>query len=258
MFSPTLLRVFGTASSAVFFLLAPISQADPGDDLIKSGDAFDAKLQEAEALKFYLPAEKLQPRNARLLVSISRQYRHLAIDATTSAEKLRLGQIALEYAKRAAALAPNDSEAQLSVGVSYGKLLPYEGTKQQMAASPLIKASADAAIRLDPKNDLAWFILGRWHEVLADVTGVKRALGSLVYGKIPTSTNEAAVSCFEKAIAINPHRLRYYVELGRTYAQMGRTADARRFIEKGLAMPDVEKDDPETKAHGRESLGKLR
>lgn len=246
------------AVSALWFSVGAIARSEPGDDLIRSGDAFDAKMNEAEALKFYLPAEKLQPKNARLLVSISRQYRHLATEATTSAEKLWLGKIALEYAKRAASLAPNDSEAQLSVGICYGKLLPLEGTKQQMAASPLIKASADTAIRLDPRNDLAWYTLGRWHEVLADVTGVKRTLGSLFYGKIPTTTNEAAVSCFEKAIEINPRRLRHYIELGRTYAQMGRTNDARRLIEKGLAMPDLEKDDPETKLRGRETLEKLR
>jgi hypothetical protein len=39
---------------------------------------------------------------------------------------------------------------------------------------------------------------------------------------------------------------------------MKRTADARSFIEKGLAMPDTEKDDPETKRQGREVLAKLR
>ena len=50
----------------------------------------------------------------------------------------------------------------------------------------------------------------------------------------------------------------HYVELGRTYAQMGKKDDARRFINKGIAMPDVEKDDPETKQHGRETLKKLR
>jgi hypothetical protein len=50
----------------------------------------------------------------------------------------------------------------------------------------------------------------------------------------------------------------HYVELGRAYAQMGRTAEARRFIEKGLAMPNVEKDDPETKRRGQETLAKLR
>jgi hypothetical protein len=49
----------------------------------------------------------------------------------------------------------------------------------------------------------------------------------------------------------------HYVELGRTYAVMGRTAEARKFISKGLAMPDTEKDDPETKRQGREILQQL-
>jgi hypothetical protein len=52
------------------------------------------------------------------------------------------------------------------------------------------------------------------------------------------------VWCFQKAIEINPNRLMHYVELGQTYAQMGKTADARRLIAKGLAMPDVEKMTP--------------
>jgi hypothetical protein len=49
----------------------------------------------------------------------------------------------------------------------------------------------------------------------------------------------------------------HYIELGRVYAQMGRTEEARRFITKGLAMPDTEKDDPETKRQGQEVLAKL-
>jgi tetratricopeptide (TPR) repeat protein len=244
--------------AAAALLLASIAlEAEPGDELIKSGDVFDAKLEEAEALKFYLPAEKLQPKNAPLLVSISRQYRHKAVDAAPREEKIKLSGIALRYAQRAAALAPNDSNAQLSVAICYGKLLPFEGTKEQLDASPRIKAAADRAIKLDPRNDLAWHVLGRWHKVLADVGGVQRVLGSFIYGKIPTSTNEAAAKCFEKAIEINPNRLKHYIALGQTYAQMGRVADARRFIEKGLAMPDLEKDDPEMKFNGREALEKL-
>jgi Flp pilus assembly protein TadD len=60
-----------------------------------------------------------------------------------------------------------------------------------------------------------------------------------------------------RAITINPHRLMHYIELGRIYAQMGRKEEAREFINKGLAMPATEKDDPETKQRGRETLAKL-
>ncbi len=233
-------------------------QAQSANDLVILGDGFDRTFQAAKALQHYLPAEKLDPKNVPLLLRIARQYRHLMTDATPDTEKLRLGAIALTYGLRAAALAPNDSEAQLSPAITYGKMLPLQGSQQQVDASPRIKAGADKAIHLDPRNDVAWHVLGRWHQALANVSGLKRALGGLIYGKLPTTTNEAAVACFDKAIAINPSRLRNYIELGRTYAQMGQNAEARLFIAKGLAMPNTEHDDPELKQRGRDSLAKLR
>ena len=81
-------------------------RADSPNDLVTKGDAFDVRLEAAEALQFYLPAEKLQPTNVSLAGAFARQYRHLMANATTGDEKLRLGGIALDYAQRAAALAP--------------------------------------------------------------------------------------------------------------------------------------------------------
>ena len=231
--------------------------ADSADELIRKGDVFYDKLQPAEALKFYLPAEKLDPNNARLLVRIARQYRHLMSDAPKREDKVQLGSTAVTYAQRAVALAPNDPEAQLAVAISLGKVLPLQGTKEQFANSSLIKAAADKVIALDPGNDLAWQIVGRWYLNLADVGSVKRALAQIAYGRLPAAKYEDAERCFLKAIALNPNRLMHYIELGRTYAQMDRDADARKFITKGLAMPETERDDPETKERGREILKKL-
>jgi tetratricopeptide (TPR) repeat protein len=254
------LRFFVKDFRATAVLLAVLASAraeSPGD-LVRNGDVFDAKFQATEALQCYLPAERLEPTNVRILLRIARQYRHLMADATGREEKLRLGDIALKYALRAAVLRPDDSEAQLSIAISYGKMLPLMGVKDQIEASRQIKKTVDKAIRLDPNNDLAWHVLGRWHRVLSEVSTFKRSVASLVYSNLPQTTPEEAVRCFQRAIEINPNRLMHYVELGRAYAQMGRTAEARQFIEKGLAMPDVVKDDPETKRRGQETLAKLR
>jgi len=248
-----------TLSAALALALANTGMAaESAGELIQQGGVFYAKMQAAEALKFYLRAEKLDPNNVRLLVRIAREYRHLMSDATMAAEKLQLGNTAVDYALRAVALAPDDPEAQLAVAISYGKLLPIEGTRQQVADSRLIKIAADRVIALDPTNDLAWHVLGRWYLALADVGTVRRALAQVAYGRLPPAKYEDAVRCFEKAIALNPNRLMHYIELGRTYAQMGRDADARKFIIKGLAMSDTEKDDPETKNLGLQLLKKLR
>lgn len=243
--------------AAVLLLSCAVSRAQSAADLMQSGDVYDLKFQAADALRYYLPAEKLEPANVALLVRIARQYRHLMSDAGTGAEKIKIGAVALNYGRRAAKLGPNDSDAQISTAITYGRMLPYQSNKEQVAATPLIKAAADRAIALNPRNDVAWHVLGRWHQVLANVGVLKHLLGGMIYGKLPTTTNEAAIECFERAIAINPRRPRHFIELGRTYAQMGKSADARKYIEKGLNMPDMEKDDAEVKQRGREALTKL-
>ena len=248
-----------TLSAALALAFASTgAAAESAQELIHRGDVFYAKLQAAEALKYYLPAEKLDPKNVRLLVHIAREYRHLMSDATNASEKLQLGNTAVDYAQRAVALGPNDPEAQLAVAISYGKMQPMEGTKQRIANSRLIKIAVDKAIELDPNNDLAWHVLGRWHLALADIGTVKRFFAQVAYEELPPAKYEDAVSCFKKAIALNPNRLMHYIELGRVYAQTGKEAEARKFITKGLGMAETEKDDPETKNFGRQILKKLR
>lgn len=248
----TVFAIAGLAISATTF------GADPAcDELIKKGDVYYAKLQPTEALKYYLPAEKIEPQNVPLLVRIARQYRHLHSECSEKSAKEKCAETAVQYANRAAALAPNDAEAQLAVAVSYGKLLPFEGTKEQLACSKTIKAAAEKAIQLDPRGDLAWQVLGRYYYNYADVSPVRRALGNIRYGNIPEAKFEDAAKCFEKAIELNPNRLMHYIELGRTYVKLNRHVEARKLITKGLSMPNTEKDDPETKQVGRELLKSL-
>jgi len=246
------------AVSAALLLAGSSAHAGPADALIGQGDVYYDQLNATESLKYYLPAEKLDPDNVRLLVRISREYRHLMSDASPASEKIRLGNLAVAYAKRAASLGPTDSEAQLAVAISYGKLQPEESNAEKLQTSRIIKAETDRALKLDPNSDLAWHILGRWNMGFAEVTGVKRALAEVMYGKLPNATYEDAAKCFERAIELRPDRLMHYIELGHVYAQMGRTAEARQLITKGLAMRDTEKDDPETKRRGEEELAKLR
>lgn len=250
--------LFSTLLAAALCLAGQARGADSADELIQKGDVFYAKLEPAEALKFYLPAEKLEPENVALIVRIARQYRHLMVDTTAQESKLQFANTAVNYADRAAALSPNDPEAQLAVAISYGKRLPLVGSKQQIGDSRVIKLAADKVLALDAQNDLGWQVLGRWYLGLAEVSPVKRALAQVIYGKLPAAKYEDAQRCFEKAIALNPNRLMHYIELGRTYADMGRTTEARKCLLKGLAMPPTEKDDPETKDSGRQILASLR
>src|SRR4051794_16090873 len=155
---------------AVLCLSGLTTRAEDTDALIAKGDQFDKRLQAQEALEEYLPANKQEPNNVKLLICIARQYRHLMSDAPSKQEKLRLGYLSLEFANHAAALAPKNAEAQLSPAISLGKMLPFMSSKDQFNAQPRIKAAVDRTLVLDPDNDNAWHILGRWNRVLANVS----------------------------------------------------------------------------------------
>ena len=223
-------------------------------ELVKSGDVHDARSESNAALRYYLPAEKLNPNNGALLVKISRQYALQMNDLPNKADKVASGKTALVYAERAVVVSPRDCDSHLALAICLGKLTPYIGAKEKIEASRRIKTAADQAVAIDPKNDYAWHLLGRWHQSLANIGGTTRMIAGAIYGGLPAASNDEAVKCFKKSILLNANRLIHTIELGRTYAMMGRKAEAKQYLEQGLSMPEKEKDDAETKQRGRESL----
>jgi tetratricopeptide (TPR) repeat protein len=226
-------------------------------ELVKKGDVHDAKFEFDEALKYYLPAEQIKPKDVDLLVKISRQYALRMSDLPKKADKIASCRKGLAYAERAVMSAPQHGDAHLCVAICLGKLTPFLGAGDKIDTSRKIKTSADQAVKLDPKNDYAWHVLGRWHQLLANINGGTRTLARIAYGGLPAASNDEAVKCFQKAMALNPRHLVHVIELGRTYALMGRKAEAKKYIEMGLAMPNTQKDDAETKARGRATLKEI-
>ena len=96
--------------------------------------------------------------------------------------------------------------------------------------------------------------LGRWHEHLAEAGPVKRAAARILYGEVPEGSSEEAVKCFLEAIKLSPNRLSHHIELGIRLCPHGPERRGSGSLEKGLAMPNVDKGDAEVKRRGREAL----
>lgn len=241
----------------LWVLAAVASFAQTADQLIAAGDDLDAKLQSEKALEYYQRAEKLRPDDADLLIKIAKQYGESMTALRDADAKRRAGQTALQYAQRAQKLAPKNSDAHLAVAICYGKLLELVPAKQKVEYSKLVRQGADRAIQLNPKSDYAWHMLGRWHQAVATMDGLTKAIVKIVYGGLPSASLEEAEKCFAKARQLNSNRLAHVVELGRTYAMMGRPVEAKKYLALGLEMPNRERDDADTKIRGRQTLKEL-
>jgi tetratricopeptide (TPR) repeat protein len=236
-------------------LLASITaRADSPDDLVKRGDAYEAKFNDQKALDAYLAAEKLAPPSAELIRRIAQEYGEMMADTNSDDEKRSLGEKALDYAKRAVAADPHDAMAELAVAVCYGRIAPLLDNKTKIAYSRHVKEYADKALALDPNNDLTYNVLGSWNYELASLNPLMRSIAGWIYGSLPDASYEEAAKDFQHALELNPNRLANHIGLGRADAAMGKNAEAKVELERGLSMPDQAKDDPYVKAQGRESL----
>lgn len=243
---------------ALLFLAIPVvawSQSVP--ELIRKTDALDAKNRNAEALVVIQQADQLSPGNAEILYRLAKQKAQLMLDAKSSAERKQLGAEALDAAQRAVAADPKSAEAHLSLAIVYGRLAQDESARRKVELSRLIRDEAETAAKLDPKEDYAWHVLGRWNYEMANFNAVLKALAQAIYGKFPDASNEKAVEYLEKAVALRPDRVVHQIELGRAYLAIGEKDKARAALEKGLSLPSVAKDDNETKERGRKALSQL-
>jgi len=258
-------RHFRAWTAALLFALATVAAFGPAAafastdiaELVKQGDAFDAKLDTSRALEMYQKAEKLGANDAETLRRIARQYALSMNDVPSQDAQLKLGEQALAYARRAIAADPRNAKAQLSVAICYGRLVSHVGSRTKVEYSRLIKQYADEALRLDPADSYAWHVLGAWNYELAKMGPVLRTVVKVVYGGIPPASNEEARRLFRKAVELAPLRVSHHVELGRAYLALGEKAAARAELQQALRLPNQEKDDPESKRRATEALAQL-
>jgi hypothetical protein len=235
-------------------------QTGPANDAtgwIAQGDADEQNIHTQAALECYLQAEKITPNDSDVLYRMAREYAELMPDQNSEAEKQRLGETALGYAQRAVAGDPHNAHAQLALAICYGRLAKFQDDRTKIDYSRKIKENAEEALRLDPKLDYADFVLGDWNYEMANLNPVLRWLAEIIYGQLPDASNAMAAAYFQHAIALAPQRVAHHIELGRTYAAMGKPDLARTEIERGLALPILEKDDETMKQRGRDVLAAL-
>jgi len=222
--------------------------------LVKQGDAEERQGHTRAALGHFRAAEQIDPDDVGVLLRISKQYSDLIATTKPREAAEQVAQKSLQYAQRAVKLDPKVAKGHLSVAVAYGKLTDFVGNKEKLEYSKLIKQETVKSLSLDPMDDFAWHVLGRWHAGVANVSGVLKMMASLVYGGMPVASNEEAVKCLKKAAELAPQRIIHRSELARVYQLMGKRELAEKEWKTVLALPAVDQEDNKDQAEARKVL----
>ncbi len=245
---------------ALFFVPVLMLQAQSVESCLALGDSLSAKWDHAGASKAYLEAVAQDSTHYEALWKAADEVTKLA-NALPESEKDKKEELfaqADSLAARAIAVNPDGWEGHFYKSVALGRLALFRGGKEKINLSKEVKAEADKAIELNPDADLAWHVIGRWNQNLANLSWILRAAAKVIYGGVPSASNEAAVEAFQKAISINPNHIEHYLELARTYEYMGKKDLMREPLEEILTLPSVEEDDDVFKKEAEEMLKKLK
>jgi tetratricopeptide (TPR) repeat protein len=226
--------------------------------LVAQGDANDARRESKTALALLQQAEAIEPQNFGVLLRISKQYTDLIDTTKDKTEAKAFAEKALDYGKRAVALDPNNAKAHLNLSICYGKTTDFVGNKTKMEYAKIIRDEAQRSIDLNPRDDYAWHVLGRWHSGVANLNGVLKALAGFVYGGLPPASNEDAVRCFKKAIELAPQRMMHHAELALVYEQMSKPDLAAQQWQNVLGIRPLDSQDVAYQKEGKLALDRSR
>ena len=237
--------------------LAAIARAGEPSPLVREALAAEARLDARRALELLLQAEAAQPDDAFILQKIAREYSDLAEEQPGVAEKKRHAQTALDYARRAVALNPNDAVNVLSLAVCHGKLALYSETREKVQYSRLVRDEAERALALDPNYAWAHHVLGRWHYEVASLGATSKFFVGIFYGGLPAGSFDEGIRQLQRATELEPGELTHWLELGFAYAAAGRPEEARQQWIRGLAMPVRSVPDEPAQRRARAALARL-
>lgn len=208
----------------------------------------------ARAVAIYNSISPMETNNASNLCVLARSYCDLTCLTRSASYQKDLVNRALHCASLAEALDPTNATAHASVAVCYAKSCAWADVKTELEYSRLFRQEAEKAIALNPKEDIAYYLLGRWNYGIATLGFFSRAYVKVAYGALPKASLANAVAYFQKARDLAPGRILYHAGLAMAYHAQGRTNLEKAELKICRALKPLDPEDLKAQEDARSRL----
>jgi tetratricopeptide (TPR) repeat protein len=236
-------------------LLLSAALSQPSGDAIPGDDAF-VRIDYIAARATYDSLLTAEPRNPQALWRMARVALCMG-DVVEGKAAEDLYRRAEYFAKRCIETDSTVAEGHAWYAAALGSIAMYEGGKKKVQLCQVIKQELDRALALNPRDDVAWSILGSFYRALGNVSWLERQLASIFLGSLPDGGYPEAERALLQAIALAPRVMRHHYELGMLYAEWDRPADAHREFALASESPVLLARDLPTRARARDLAAKL-
>jgi tetratricopeptide (TPR) repeat protein len=222
--------------------------------LLKKAAAAEAAFREDEALSDYQQALKLDPRSVFVLCRCSDLSCRVGNRLTGNDRRIAFFKSGYRYASTAYHLDSANSEANVMMAFSLGRLYLIQSNKERVEAAIDIRRYAGQAIRYDPANFKAYHILARWNYEVSKLNFIERTFARWFFGALPPASLDDAIRYYEKSMALRPDFMLNYLELAKTLRRDGQDARAVGLLRQMRGLHDEMYDDRTVRAEGEKLL----
>lgn len=225
---------------------------------IVMGDRDHTAMNAASALQHYQAAITVDPNSAEALWRASREAIDLGEFNDAGRDSLyRLGE---QFARRAVQADSKSSMAHFALAKALGRRALSLGARDRVKYAGEVRKEALEALAIDSLNTGALVVMGLWHANIMRLSGVSRFFAkNLLGGRVFDEANwDDATRYLERAIALDPQRVVFHMNLGAIYADRKNMAKAREHYNAALQLPKADFNDTHYKAEAEAALRNLR
>ena len=170
-----------------------------------------------------------------------------------------LFSLAERYAARAVAANPEGSDGWFALANAIGRTSLTLGKKARVQRATEIRADGLKAIELNPRNDGAFHLMGRWNAEIMRLSGFERFfaksfLGGAVFSQ---ASWDNAVAYMKRAIQLRPEFIYHHYDLALIYIDTKEWGLAREQLASIAALPLIDVMDPVWKREAARLLESL-
>ena len=153
---------------------------------------------------------------------------------------------AFEVAKQGLAIAPSHFKMHLWYGILLLSVGEIEGSKVKIKNLPTVKEHFVKAKELNPNDGTALNLLGRWCKGIVEIDWFSRQIANTIFGTIPTTSYEEALSYFLAAEKIQPgFYLSNQLSIAQCLIALNRVEEAKKWLASSLDIPVITEEDKE-------------
>ncbi|WP_344981213.1 hypothetical protein [Compostibacter hankyongensis] len=164
---------------------------------------------------------------------------------------------AQQYAAAALRQNPDQTTANLAMAMALDRLASVSGVKEKVTYLRDEKKYADLALKIDPQNAQAWYILGAWNIRIGNMNFAEKAAAKMLFGGLPKGSLQEAIQDFEQCRKLDPAFIRNYYALASAYHAAEDDLKAISTLQQGLRLRSIRQDDNRIKQDCRKLLEQL-